>query len=95
MSAGNSISISDTFDGGNIECVESAPDDKGKYRVLLRFKQDVFTELEEMHHCQYFCFRSMLNDLEPGESKEVTFVIENASEVSFPVAWKGSTIFYT
>lgn len=91
----DSISISDVFDGGNIKLVESVSDGQGQHRIHLRIEGDTFTELEKTRHCQYFSFRSTLNELETGESKTITFVIENAYDVSYPVAWKGTTVFYT
>ena len=97
MSTSNSVSISDAFDGGNIDFAETIADSdgKGKHQVLLRIKHDVFTELEHTEHLQYFCFRCMMNDLEEVDSKEVEYIIENANVVSYPVAWEGTTVFYT
>jgi hypothetical protein len=88
------ISISDTFDGGNVKLTEVAGDSH-KRRVKLRIRRDAYTELEAKHHYQFFCFRVMINDLAPNETTEINYVIENAGSVSFPVAWEGSTVFYT
>lgn len=84
------ISISDTFDGGNIEVGAIEGD-----RVRLRIKPDVFTELEQKSHAQSFCFRSTVSQLSPAETKEITYVIDNASETSYPTAWKSSTVFFS
>lgn len=91
------VSISDAICGGNIDWVETIDvdgDDK-KHQVILRIESDVFSELEKTNHFQYFSFRATVNELEPGETKKVAFVIENAGDVSYPVAWKGTTVFYT
>jgi murein tripeptide amidase MpaA len=89
-----SISISDAFDGANIEMKEQ----KGDNTILLHIKPDVYTELEKKKHSQYFCFRSTVSGLaeQTAEtSTTVTYLIENADTVSYPNAWKGSTVFYT
>ena len=89
------ISISDTFDSGNVKLAKVIPRDGNDYQVNLQIRRDAFTELEQKHHYQYFCFRAMVNDLNPDEKMEVTYVIENADSVSYPVAWEGTTVFYT
>jgi len=79
------ISVTDTFDSGNIECVDSASDDA----VRLRIKPDPFTELEKKSHMQWFAFRATV----PSESPTtVTYTIENAGDCSFAVAWKGAEV---
>lgn len=79
------ISVTDTFDSGNIECVESASDDA----VRLRIKPDPFTELEKKSHMQWFAFRATV----PRENPmTVTYTIENAGDCSFAVAWKGAEV---
>jgi murein tripeptide amidase MpaA len=88
------ISISDAFDGANIEMVE-LKDDNGACTILLHVKPDVYTELEKKKHSQYFCFRSTLSGLAEQTTSTVTYLIENADSVSYPGAWKGSTIFYS
>jgi murein tripeptide amidase MpaA len=85
-----SISISDAFDGANIEMKEQKGD-----TILLHIKPDVYTELEKKEHSQYFCFRSTLSGLAEQTTSTVTYLIENADTVSYPQAWKGSTVFYT
>ena len=47
-----------------------------------------YTELEEKHHFQYFAFRSTITT-----DKPISYVIENAGETSFPLAWTGSSAF--
>jgi murein tripeptide amidase MpaA len=95
------ISISDSYDGGNIEFVSqsSATTNDGlpvmRAIVTVRIKPDVYTELEAMNHMQYFSFRATISGLEDGKYIQVNYEIENASKVSYPVAWDGTTIFYT
>jgi murein tripeptide amidase MpaA len=88
------VSISDTFDGGNIKRI-TASAREGDQEVVLHVKPDVYTELERKSHSQYFCFRATVSSLEMGGTCKVTYVIENASEVSYPTAWRGSTVFFT
>lgn len=89
------IHISDTFCGGNIELLETdVSNNDSLVAVHLNIKKDVFTELEQTHHLQYFSFRSSINKV--GDYPvDVTYVIDNASEVSYPSAWQGSTVFYS
>jgi murein tripeptide amidase MpaA len=62
-----SISISDTFDGGNgklVAVTQQNPThqaDDVMMNVILNIKPDVYTELEQMCHMQYFFFRSTLS----------------------------------
>ena len=107
------ISISDAYDGGNIEFVSTDfhPSSNessifAKAVVTVRIKPDVYTELEKINHMQYFSFRSTISGLEAENeeqqqqqqqlsSVQVTYVIENASKVSYPVAWDGTTVCYS
>jgi Cytosolic carboxypeptidase N-terminal domain len=82
------VSISDSFCGGNIERVGNN-NDCSERSVRLAIKPDVYTELEDKHHCQYFCFRSTVSQVQ-----DISYSIDNAVSVSFPNAWKGSTIFW-
>lgn len=82
-----SISISDAFDGGNIEHVKT---DDANSKVLLRVKPDPFSELEKVNHLQYFSFRARV----PAASS-VEYVIENAGKCSYSSAWSGYTVFYS
>ena len=98
LSTMSAVSISDAFDGGNIEFVktvtnnnEQDDDDDDKTVVILKIKPDPFTQLEQKHHFQYFCFRSLCS----SPSTKIKYVIENAGESSYPNAWTGSTIFYS
>ncbi|CAB9528576.1 Cytosolic carboxypeptidase 1 [Seminavis robusta] len=92
------ISISDTFDGGNIKFVEQRvnPDDASVIDVIAHIKPDVYTELEEMAHMQYFAFRVTLGGLLSLEQEEqkVNYILANAQDVSYPEAWSGTTVFY-
>ncbi|GKY94395.1 hypothetical protein MPSEU_000405500 [Mayamaea pseudoterrestris] len=94
----NSISISDAFDGGNIKHVATTPD-ADTLNVSLHIKPDVYTELENIQHMQYFCFRAMINFTDSSNSSSsqqtVKYSIDNASKVSYPLAWTGSTVFYS
>jgi len=115
-STGTRISISDAFDGGNIELGASHDNNKiinvngdnaTQAQVHLRIRPDPYTELEKMHHYQYFCFRATISGMvtennnnnndttKSPASLNVTYVIDNADQVSYPVAWPGSTICYT
>ena len=92
------ISISDAYDGGNIEVVrieDCDDDDVSTQVVFLNIKDDPFTELEGKHHKQYFSFRSLVSTHDDNNSNQrIKYVIENASEASYAVAWPESTIFY-
>ena len=98
------ISISDTFDGGNIKFIEQRPNehDPSMIDVVVHIKPDVYTELEKIAHMQYFAFRVTLGGLDttgtPGSSdaeQKVNYIIANAETVSYPEAWTGSTVFYS
>jgi hypothetical protein len=77
-----------------------APDiDKKIPPTLTCYSPDIHTELENVGHMQYFCFRSFVSGLVPMPSSAasavvVTYVISNASDVSFPDAWPGSSVCY-
>jgi murein tripeptide amidase MpaA len=49
-----------------------------------------YTELEKKNHFQYFAFRSTISS-----DKPITYVVENAGDASYPIAWSGSTAFMT
>lgn len=91
------ISISDTFDGGNIKFIEERPNanDSSVMDVVVNIQPDVYTELEEIAHMQYFAFRITLGGLEDGETQKINYIISNAQDVSYPEAWSGTTVFYT
>lgn len=100
--AASTLSISDSFDGGNIEHVATTEAPEGGPRlftVWLRIKPDVYSELERTAHSQYFCFKSVLSTTASATATEesnpvtVRYVIENAGQVSYPQAWRGSTAF--
>jgi murein tripeptide amidase MpaA len=58
-----SISISDTLDGGNgkLVAVTQNPSEADVINVILNIQPDVYTELEQMCHMQYFFFRATLS----------------------------------
>lgn len=91
------ISISDTFDGGNIKFMEQRPNenDPSMIDVVVHIKPDIYTELEKIAHMQYFAFRVTLGGLDTNEEQKVNYVIANAETVSYPEAWSGSTVFYS
>mmetsp|Transcript_36006 Transcript_36006/g.39804 ORF Transcript_36006/g.39804 Transcript_36006/m.39804 type:complete len:507 (+) Transcript_36006:28-1548(+) len=111
MSNNPTVSISDAFDGGNIEVVQvrssSSLDDDNKKEedcaitVELCIKKDPYSELEQVHHFQYFAFRATASGIVVpkgggvGKQLNVNFVIVNAGDVSFPQAWDGSTVCYS
>jgi murein tripeptide amidase MpaA len=91
-----SISISDTFDGGNVKFIEERPnknDPDNVIDVIVKIKPDVYTELEEISHMQYFSFRATIGELD-GPQK-VNYIIDNAEDVSYPEAWTGTTVCYS
>lgn len=96
-----SVSISDTFDGGNVKFIGTRPnenDPDNTTDVLLHIKPDIYTELEKIGHMQYFSFRSSVGGLgfPPSNKKhKIRYVLENAEASSYPEAWIGSTVFYT
>jgi hypothetical protein len=78
------ISISSNFDGGNImEETHGSSEDE----VLLRSKRDLFTDLEQVQHMQWFSFRAS-----GAISDSTRFSILNAGEASYAPAWKGYTV---
>lgn len=90
-------SISDTFDGGNIKFVGQKPNanDPNVIDVEVNIQPDVYTELEQIAHMQYFAFRVTLGGLEDeGSQQVINYVISNAQDVSYPEAWSGTTVFY-
>jgi murein tripeptide amidase MpaA len=98
--AASTLSISDSFDGGNIEHVATTEAPEGGPRLVtvwLQIKPDVYSELERTAHSQYFCFKSVLSTTatatEENNAVTVRYVVENAGEVSYPQAWRGSTTF--
>jgi murein tripeptide amidase MpaA len=85
------VSISDAFDGGNIEYISQDQNNEESgavTRVHLNIKKDPFTALEQKHHFQYFCFRSVTD-----KGERVRYVIENAHEASYATAWHDFTVF--
>ena len=90
------LSISDSFEGGNIELLDqtisaSEDDEVNTVTIRLGIKPDVYTELERTAHLQYFAFRA--TPLLSNRTIQAIFIIDNASQVSYPRAWKGSTVF--
>ena len=81
------VSISDAFDGGNIQHVKN-----NESQVYLKVKPDPYTELEKVSHMQYFSFRSRV---QCENESTLTYIIENAGDCSYPSAWPGSTVFYS
>jgi len=95
-----SVSISDTFDGGNIKFISSRlnENEKDTTDIILHIKPDRYTELEKIGHMQYFCFRVTVGGLGfPPENKnhKIRYIIANAEATSYPEAWIGSTVCYT
>jgi murein tripeptide amidase MpaA len=87
------VSISDTFDGGNIEFIgEETTEDDDTALVRLKIKKDPYTLVEDTQHFQSFCFRSLCSS---DDRKKVKYVIENAGETSYAKAWEESTVFYS
>jgi len=88
------VSISDSYDGGNIEYIGSETKDDGCLFIKLKIRPDPFTELEQKSHLQYFSFRALvqLSSTLPSPRK-ITYQIINAGQASYAVAWPGSTVF--
>jgi len=86
-------SISDAYDGGNIEYVGSN-ETTAPYaiRIYLRIKSDPFTQLENKYHRQYFSFRCICQTPN-NTAAQLIFEILNAKDCSFPKAWLGTTVF--
>jgi murein tripeptide amidase MpaA len=88
------VSISDAYDGGNIQLVDNQEDEDDD-RVLLNIKPDPYTELEKKQHSQYFSFRSTLTTIDESDNITIEYVIGNAGDSSYPQAWEESTVFYS
>jgi hypothetical protein len=93
MSGGSSaipVSITSTFDAGNIECV-NGDDCTSDLGAQVKIKDDPHTDLEKKSHKQWFYFRAA------GAFRGVNarFSIVNAGDVSYPEAWPESTIVYS
>lgn len=84
----SSISISDSFDGGNIEHLDT----KKEVTVCLNIKPDPYTELEKVAHSQHFYFRSTVNGDVP---LSVKYVIQNAGQASYANAWHDYTTCFS
>jgi len=96
--SGVTVSISDTFDGGNIKFIEMRPttNDSSSVDVIVEIKPDIYTELEKIAHMQYFSFRATISGLtDEMKEQKVNYIIANADKVSFPEAWPGTTVFYS
>ena len=91
------ISISDAYDGGNGKLLKQQPNenDSSTIDVLLQIRPDVYTELEEIVHMQYFSFRSTMSGLEKGSQQTIKYILANAHRVSYPQAWPGTTVFFS
>lgn len=87
------VSISDAFDGGNIEHVDTKQQEGDETTVLLKkIKPDPYTALEKTCHLQHFFFRSTIQNDVP---QTVTYVIENANRTSYADAWQDYTTCYS
>uniref|UniRef100_A0A7S2HI04 Peptidase M14 domain-containing protein n=1 Tax=Helicotheca tamesis TaxID=374047 RepID=A0A7S2HI04_9STRA len=92
-SSDSTISISDAFDGGNGEYVKTEIID-GTKTVFVKIRPDPYTELEKKNHFQYFSFRATPT-VASDDEETIKYVIENAGDASYTVAWDGTTTFYT
>ena len=77
------ISVSDTFDGGNIKFIRTQPNENNSSicDVVLHIKPDIYTELEKIGHMQYFSFRVSVSGLESGTTKTINYILENGSRL--------------
>jgi murein tripeptide amidase MpaA len=94
------ISVTSTHSGGNILLSQTptitTSNSLAKATVTLRIRPDVYTDLEKISHMQYFSFRSFVSGLgEEVKVISVQYIIENASDVSYPEAWPGTTICHS
>jgi hypothetical protein len=69
------LSISDAYDGGNIELVNTRKDED-RLTVSLKIKPDPYTELEQTNHLQYFSFRSTVSFPTQHSTAIVEYLIE-------------------
>lgn len=83
------ISVSDSFDGGNIEFVSTVMGSPPEVRVKV--KDDPHTELEKLHHKQWFYFR-VSGVKTTDEVPAHKFVVVNAGDCSYPKAWTGYNV---
>jgi len=88
-----SVSISDAFDGGNAEFVETTTTSNNVPTVTVRIKPDPFSELEKTNHFQSFLFRATISDV--TEPTTIRYVIDNAGDTSYSDAWEGFTTFFS
>lgn len=114
----NIMSISDSYDGGNIECVhvqegiwnkiqDSDNNDHIWERIIdvqLQINPDIYTELEQTNHFQYFSFRSVyqpsslvVSATQPSDDCQqktvVNYRIINAGHASYSNAFYNYTVF--
>lgn len=99
------VSVTSSYDGGNISTVHvSEPLVTGRATaectVQIDVKPDVFCELEKIAHMQYFSFRVFVSGLRSRDEDgvkvlNVKYELRNASKVSYPEAWPGSSVCYT
>jgi len=85
----NDISITSAFDGGNGKLIKTETLN-GVTTVHVEIEKDPYTELEQTYHSQYFSFRSFVNT---QEAKTIIYVLSNAGNASYPIAWEDSTVF--
>jgi hypothetical protein len=75
-----SISVLDTFDGGNVKFTVQTPN-LNDPSMNTRIRPDVYTELENITHMQYFRFHAIVSGLEEGGPQKVKYSIENAHAI--------------
>jgi hypothetical protein len=69
--------------------------------VVVQIKPDIHCELEKIRHMQYVCFRATFSGVgfaDNGSTSRPTktrYILNNASQTSYPEAWTGSTVFYS
>lgn len=96
LSAKPIVSISSAFDGGNGKLNRVDFHNSNDFMtVYVDIIKDPYTEFEKMYHSQYFSFRSSIKGLDAEKETCVKYVLANAGEASYPVAWEGSTTFFS
>jgi murein tripeptide amidase MpaA len=81
------------LDGGNIQFIRQEQEEDVVV-VILQIKDDVYTELEQMEHKQYFCVRAVV-PFQAESTLSIRFEIENAGAVSYPEAWQDYQVCVT
>merc|ERR1711862_275421 len=72
---------------------ENDEDDDIIINVYINIQKDPYTELEQTYHYQYYNFRSMINIPNKNKNNKIKYIISNAGNASYSIAWDDSTTF--